>query len=68
MTSAQDTALEQITSIMREHFDAAVFIFETDANVDGDPTLAQLSCRYSGTFSQALGLVRYAEHKLLNDE
>lgn len=68
MTSAQDTALEQITNIMREHFDAAVFIFETDASDNEDPTAVTLSCRYSGTFSQALGLVRYAEHKLLNDE
>lgn len=68
MTSAQTSALEQITEIMREHFDAAVFIFETDAENDDDPKLDHLSYRCSGTFSQGLGLVKYAEHKMLKDE
>lgn len=66
MTAAQDSALERITEIMREHFDSAVFIFETDAREDNDPTLCHLSYRCAGTFSQGLGLVRYAEHKMLN--
>jgi len=67
MTAAQTTALDNITSIMREHFDAAVFVFETDAKEDGDPTLVDLTCRYSGTFSQALGLLEYAKHKILTE-
>lgn len=68
MTVAQTTALLEITEKMREHFDAAVFIFETDAEKADDPTLCHLSYRCAGTFSQALGLVRYAEHKMLKDE
>lgn len=68
MTAAQTAAMDQITEIMREHFESAVFIFETDANDSSDPTLYHLSFRTAGTFSSALGLVRYAEHKMLKDE
>lgn len=68
MTTAQTSALDRITEIMREHFDSAVFIFETDAEDDSDPTLAHLSYRTSGTFSSAIGLVEYAKHKMLTDE
>lgn len=68
MTSAQTSAMDQITEIMREHFESAVFIFETDADDRNDPTLFHLSYRTAGTFSSALGLVRYAEHKMLRDE
>lgn len=68
MTDAQTSAMEQITEIMREHFDAAVFIFETDAQKDDDPTLCHLSYRCSGTFSQGLGLVTYAKSKMLRED
>lgn len=68
MTTAQQSVLDQITNLMREHFDAAVFIFETDAAKDSDPTLCHLSYRCAGTFAQGLGLVRYCEHKMLKEE
>lgn len=68
MTTTQQSVLDQITNLMREHFDAAVFIFETDAQKDDDPTLYNLSYRNAGTFAQGLGLVRYCEHKMLNEE
>lgn len=67
MTAAQQTALEQITEKMREHFDCAVLIFETDAQDSDDPKLHHLTYRVSGTFAQCLGLVRYAEHKMLTE-
>lgn len=68
MTTTQSQVLEQITELMREHFDGAVFIFETDAQKDDDPTLCHLSYRCAGSFAQGLGLVEYAKHKMLNDE
>lgn len=68
MTAAQTSALDQITEIMREHFDSAVFAFETDAQKDDDPTLYNLSYRCCGTFAQGLGLIRYVEHKMLNEK
>lgn len=68
MTAAQTAAMDQITEIMREHFESAVFIFETDAEDPSDPTLTHLSYRCSGTFSAGLGLVEYAKHKMLKDE
>lgn len=68
MTTTQTQVLEQITELMREHFDGAVFIFETDARQDDDPTLCHLSYRCAGTFAQALGLVDYARHKMLNHD
>lgn len=67
MTAAQTTALEQITELMREHFDAGVFVFETDARQDDDPKLLHLSYRGAGTFSQQLGLLEYARHKMLTE-
>ena len=45
MTITQSQVLERITELMREHFDGAVFIFETDAQKDNDPTLCHLSYR-----------------------
>lgn len=68
MSDAQTAAMDQITEIMREHFESAVFIFETDADDKSDPTLCHLSYRCSGTFSACLGLVEYAKHKMLKDE
>ena len=68
MTDAQTAAMDQITEIMREHFESAVFIFETDGNDPDDPTLTNLSYRCSGTFSAGLGLVEYAKHKMLTDD
>lgn len=66
MTDAQNQALDRITELMREHFDAAVFVFETDSRVDDDPKLLDLSYRNSGTFSQAIGLLEYGKHRMLN--
>lgn len=68
MTATQDKVLDEITNLMREHFDAAVFIFETDADKPDDPTLYNLSYRCAGTFAQGLGLVDYARHKMLREE
>lgn len=42
MTAAQETALAQITELMREHFDAGLFIFETNSEVADDPKLFDL--------------------------
>jgi len=67
MTAAQSAALDKITEIMREHFDSAVFVFETDANVPEDPKLSDLSYRINGTFCQSLGLLKYAEHRMLSE-
>lgn len=68
MTTAQTSAMDQITEIMREHFESAVFVFETDAKNPADLTLYHLSYRCAGTFAAALGLVRYVEHKMLNEK
>lgn len=68
MTDAQHSALDRISEIMREHFGAAVFIFEVDAGTDEDPTLQQLSYATSGSYSSSLGLVAYANDRMLHDE
>lgn len=67
MTDAQNEALEQVKRLMREHFDSAVFIFESE-----DPSTSQgWDTNYTtsgGSFSSSIGLVRYAEHRMLNPE
>ena len=68
MTDIQKTVLDEITEKMREHFDSAVFIFETDAAKDDDPTLVHISYRTSGSFCAGLGLLEYCKDKMLNDE
>ncbi len=68
MTAAQQTVLDEVTEKIREHFDAAVLIVEMDAGNDADPTLEHLTYRTKGTFSQGLGLLEYARHKMLTEE
>jgi hypothetical protein len=53
---------------MREHFDSALFVFETDAMEDRDPTLCHLSYRTCGTCASSLGLIEYAKHKILRED
>lgn len=67
MTDAQNQALEEIKGLMREHFDAAVFIFE---NEDPNSTMGWETNYTSsgGSFASSIGLVRYAEHRMLNPE
>lgn len=68
MTEAQSTALAQITELAREHFDSALFVFETDAEDANDPTKCWLSYRVCGSFATAIGLARYAERKMIREE
>lgn len=67
MNASQEQALAKITELMREHFDAAIFVFETDAEEVSDPELLDLSYRYSGTFTNAIGLLEYGKHRLLRE-
>lgn len=67
LTPAQSDALSQITGLMREHFDSAIFVFEVDAAKDNDPTLCNLGYRVCGLFSSSLGLLEYARHKVLTE-
>jgi hypothetical protein len=67
MTAAQQTVLEKITKLMREHYDSAVFIFEVEAGTDNDPTLQHLSYRTAGSFSSAIGLCEYCKDKMLHE-
>lgn len=66
MTHAQQTALDQITELMREHFDSAIIVVEVDAGTDSDPTLQHLSYRVAGGFASSLGLIEYAKDKILH--
>jgi hypothetical protein len=68
MTAAQQSALDRITEIMREHFDSAVFAFEVEAGTDANPTLQHLSYRTAGSFSAGLGLLEYVKNEMLHDD
>jgi len=67
MTDAQNDALNQIRKLMREHFDASIFIWENE----DENTAMGWETSYTtagGGFAASLGLVRYAEHQILNPQ
>jgi hypothetical protein len=62
VSAAQSEALDQITEIMREHFENAILI----AELDGDEAAPdQLTYRTSGRWIAAVGLCEYAKRELL---
>jgi hypothetical protein len=68
MTAAQFEALDRITELMREHFDAAVFVFEAEVDEVDEPQVCQVSFTTSGSFCATVGLLEYARHKLMHDD
>lgn len=66
MTTPQSQALEQIKRLMREHFDAALFVYE----VENPNSTTEWELEYTGVGSHAasLGLASYAEHTMLNPD
>jgi len=63
-TDAQKAAFEQIEKIMREHFDAGVFVCMAEINDHQEEVWPS----YHGGKSNALGLIARVQHTMLNAE
>ncbi len=65
MNKAQEEAFSKVRELMGEHFPASVIVTETE--VEGkDKKLLEIL--YQGGYTCALGLIRRADHMLINDE
>ena len=63
-TPAQKQAFEQIEKLMREHFEAGVFVCMAEINDHQEEVWPS----YHGGKSNALGLLATAEHRMLHAE
>lgn len=64
MTAAQQETLDQIKKLMREHFETAIFIYETED--ENNATTSELEYSGVGSFASSIGLVRVAEAKMMS--
>lgn len=63
-TPAQKAAFEQIEKIMREHFEAGVFVLMAEINDHQEEVWPS----YHGGKSNALGLLARTTHQMLHEE
>jgi hypothetical protein len=62
LTEAQNEAVEKAWALMREHFDGAVLIFDTETK-DGNDTL--FGVNYQGGVNRSIGLTQRANFRLM---
>jgi hypothetical protein len=65
MTSAQQSAKEKAFEILTEHFESCLIVVSSE--IEGRDNRPELNYCYDGGQCQALGLAKYAEHKIIND-
>lgn len=69
MTDAQEAAIKKVSEICREHFSAAVCVFEGEAvNVENPDSVADITSIYHGGYASSIGLIRIAELKVYKME
>jgi hypothetical protein len=64
MTDAQNQILNEITDILKEHFEGSVLCVVNDADDGGDIS----SLRYTGGMMQAIGILTSARAKMVQTQ
>lgn len=63
MTDAQKSAKDKVWDIIKEHFDHAVLLIETEAEEDTDRIFI---CNYHSGITTAIGLCERGKHYWIN--